>query len=245
MRMSRTDLPDDATQATSSPAADRDQRNTAGQFALEIMHELRNPLETLTNLNYLILQCADDPETVRQYARLGDEQLRNLTRIALQSLNFARLSEAHKKIDLIDLAEAALRIHQRKVEAKRIHLVKRLPADLVAEVREGQILQVVSNLVANAIEAMPEEGRLVVKLRARADSVEILVGDNGPGIPETHVEKLFQPFFSTKGDEGNGLGLSLSKRIVNEHGGRIGFRTSRRPERSGTVFKVSIPRTKT
>ena len=219
----------------------RDQRVTAGQFALEIMHELRNPLETLTNLNYLIFHSADDAEQVRNYARLGEEQLQTLSRIARQSLGFARLSEAPKAVNLVDLAEAALRIHQRTVEAKRIHLAKRLPSDLVAEVQQGKLLQVLSNLIGNALDALPEEGHLAIRLRKNRDAIDIVVGDNGSGIPAPHVDKLFEPFFTTKGAEGNGLGLSLSKRIVDDHGGKIAFRTSCRPNRSGTVFRVRLP----
>lgn len=240
--MSAVGSPEGFTPRARKPAAERVQRNTAGQFALEVMHELRNPLETLTNLNYLILEAADNAEEVRRCARLGKEQLLLLSRIARQSLRFARLSEALKAIDLVDLTEAAIRIHQRKLGAKRIHLLKRFPAELVAEVREGELLQVVSNLVANAIEALPEEGRLILKLEARGDGIDVVVGDNGPGVPASAVEQLFQPFFTTKGEEGNGLGLSLSKRIVTEHGGRLTFRTSCHPNRSGTVFKISLPR---
>ena len=220
---------------------DRDQRVTAGQFALEIMHELRNPLETLINLNHLILHSADDSEQVKIYARLGEEQLETLSRIAHQSLGFARLSEAPKAVDLVDLAEAALRIHQRTVEAKRIRLAKRLPSDLVAEVQQGQLLQVLSNLIGNALDALPEEGQLAIRLRKNGEAIDIVVGDTGPGIPAPHVKRLFEPFFSTKGAEGNGLGLSLSKRIVDDHGGKIVFRTSCRPSRSGTVFRVRLP----
>ena len=223
------------------PVLEHDQRVTAGQFALEIMHELRNPLETLSNLNYLILHAADHPDQVRNYARLSEEQLHTLSRIADQSLGFARLSESPKAVDLVDLAEAALRIHQRTVEAKRIHLTKRLPADLIEEVQQGQLLQVFSNLIGNALDALSTEGKLAVRLRRNRERVEIVIADNGPGIPAAHVTKLFQPFFTTKGANGNGLGLSLSKRIVDDHGGKIGVRTSSHPNRSGTVFKVSLP----
>lgn len=231
----------DSKASLQKPVPEHDQRVTAGQFALEVMHELRNPLETLANLNYLILHAADDPDQVRNYARSSEEQLRTLSRIAYQSLGFARLSESPKPVDLVDLAEAALRIHQRTVEAKRIHLIKRLPSDLIEEVQQGQLLQVFSNLIGNALDALPPEGKLAVRLRRNRERIEIIVADNGPGIPTAHVEKLFQPFFTTKGADGNGLGLSLSKRIVDDHGGRIGFRTSCRPDRSGTVFKVSLP----
>lgn len=224
-----------------NPVLEHDQRFTAGQFALEVMHELRNPLETLANLNYLILHAADDPDQVRNYALLGEEQLRMLSRIAHQSLDFARLSESPKAVNLVDLAEAALRIHQRTVQAKHIHLMTRLPIDLIEEVRQGQLLQVFSNLIGNALDALPDNGKLAVRLRRSHKNIEIIVADNGPGVPAVHVKELFLPFFTTKGEGGNGLGLSLSKRIVDDHGGKIGFRTSCRADRSGTVFKVSLP----
>ena len=218
-----------------------DQQVTAGTFALEIMHELRNPLETLINLNYLILNVSDNLDQAKEYARLGEEQLETLSRITRQSLGFARLSEGRKPFDLVDLAEAALRIHQRTVETKRIHLVKRFPSDLIAEVQQGQLLQVVSNLIGNALEALSEEGQLTLCLKRRENAIDIVVGDNGPGIPHTDCERLFEPYFTTKGAEGNGLGLSLSKRIVDDHGGKIVFRTSCTAGRCGTVFRVRLP----
>ena len=102
------------------------------------------------------------------------------------------------------------------------------------------MLQVLSNLIGNAFDALPEEGHLAIKLRKNGVAIDIFVGDNGPGIPAMHVAKLFEPFFTTKGAGGNGLGLSLSMRIVDDHQGKIMFRTSCRPGRSGTVFKVRL-----
>ncbi len=239
--MSAEQLLEDQIEVAKTAHAPADQRVTAGHFALEIMHEIRNPLETLANLNYLVRQVAHDPAQVREYSRQAEEQIQTLSRIATQTLGFARLSEAHKPVDLVDLAEAALRIHQRTVAAKRIHLVKHLPADLIAEVQGGQLLQVVSNLIGNALYALPEEGNLTIRLRRHEDHIDIVVADNGCGIEKVHVEKLFQPFFTTKESDGNGLGLCLSKRIVDDHQGKILLRTSVRPGRSGTVFKVCLP----
>ena len=176
---------------------------------LVLCHTLDEALETLINLNDLILNASDTLEQAKYYARLGEEQLSTLSRIARQSLNFARLSEARKPVDLVYLAEAALRIHHLKVDAKRIHLVKRFPTDLIAEVQQGQFLQVVSNLTGNALEAHPEEGKLTLKLRKYEDAIDVIVGDSGLGISSNHVEKLFQSFFMTKGAAGDGLGLSL------------------------------------
>ena len=220
---------------------EKDQRATAGQLALEIMHEIRNPLETLGHLTYLAYQEAESPEQVRSYMRQAEEHLRNLSRIASQTLSFAKLSREHKPIDLVALAESALRIHQQTIEAKRIHLVRKLPKDLVASIQGSRILQVLSNFIANALEATPEEGQLTLAVKKCSGCVELLVAENGYGIQPDVMEKLFQPFFTTKQHGGNGLGLSLSKRIVEEHEGKLFVRSSVRPGRTGSVFKIRLP----
>ena len=218
-----------------------DQRATAGRLALEIMHEIRNPLETLGHLCYLAGQEAEDPDQVRRYMVSAEEQLRTLSRIASQTLSFAKLSQDRKPIDLVTLAEAALRVHQKNIEAKRIHLVRKLPSNLIASVQGSRILQVLSNLIANAVQAMPNEGQLTIRVKKCSGCVEFVVADNGSGIQPESLEKLFQPFFTTKEQDGNGLGLSLSKRIVEDHGGKMSVRSSVRPGRNGSVFKVRLP----
>jgi signal transduction histidine kinase len=103
------------------------------------------------------------------------------------------------------------------------------------------MLQVMSNLMANALEALPDDGALSLRLRKRADSSHFVISDNGRGIAQEHVKKIFDSFFSTKGGKGTGLGLALSKRIIERHGGKIRFKTSVRPGKSGTTFKFSLP----
>jgi signal transduction histidine kinase len=218
------------------------EREAAGQLALELMHEIRNPLEALGHLVYLVRQDMRNPELLEKYMDLAQEQVTTLNRIASQTLGFARLSTSKKPIDLVNLAEAALRIHQRTIEAKRIHLVKKLPAGLEAEVHSGQILQVVSNLIVNALDSLPDRGTLSIRLHKRDDTFEIIVADNGSGVADEHVDRIFEPFYTTKGDSGNGLGLALAKRIVEDHGGALRMRTSVQPERNGTAFKISLPR---
>jgi len=218
-----------------------DVRVTAGQLALEVMHEIRNPLETLGHLTFLAAEDADNPEKVRKYMRMAEEQMATLNRIANQTLGFARMSESPKPIDLVDLAEAALRIHRRTIEAKSIHLVKSLPADLMTEAHSGQLLQAVSNLILNALQALPDEGTLSLRLRKRKTGIDLIVADNGHGIPDEHKARLYETFFTTKGESGNGLGLALSKRIVEDHRGTLSMRTSVRPGQSGTTFKISLP----
>ena len=217
------------------------ERITAGQLALEVMHEIRNPLEALGHLTYLTLESPDDTEKVIKYMRMAEEQMATLNHIVSQTLGYARELAAPKESNLVDLAEAALRIHQRTIDAKKIKIVKDLPAGITAHIRMGEILQVVSNLVANALDALPVEGTLAVRLRKRHDAIHILIADRGHGIPEEHSKAIFEPFFTTKQDRGTGLGLALSKKIIERHGGRIRLRSSVRTGKSGTVFRISLP----
>jgi signal transduction histidine kinase len=218
-----------------------EERATAGQLALEVMHEVRNPLEALGHLTYLASQDANDPAEVQRYMRLADEQLATLSHIAGVTLGLAKSSDDAKPVDLVSVAEAALRIHQRTIEAKKIHLVKRFPLELPVIVHAVEMLQVISNLIVNALEALPEEGSLHLRLHKRRGEVRVVVADDGCGIPKDCLPRVFQPFFTTKGEQGTGLGLSLSKNIVERHHGRIGVRSRTNPGRSGTAFLVSIP----
>jgi signal transduction histidine kinase len=218
-----------------------DERCAAGQLALEVMHELKNPLEALGHLTFLALGAADDPEKVRSYMRLAGEQMGIVRQIANNPLEFARPSQTSKPTEMVLLAESALRIHQRAIEAKRIHLVKDLPRGIVAEVHGGEMLQVVSNLIVNALDALHEGGVLCLRLSKRAGKVYLTIADNGSGIPPEHSKAVFQPYFTTKKEKGTGLGLALSKKIVDRHRGTIRMRSSVRPGRSGTAFKISLP----
>jgi len=197
-------------------------------------------LEALSNLNYMILQTADDPEKVRAYSKLAEEQTTTLNRIANQTLGFARSARAPEATSLDSVAEAALRIHQRTIEAKKIHLVKEFE-EVVAEIYPGEILQVISNVVFNALDSLPREGTLCLRLRKRRGEIQLLIADNGHGIPKENLAHVFQPFFTTKEGRGTGLGLSLSKDIMDRHRGKIRIRSSDRPGKSGTTFKISIP----
>ena len=216
-------------------------RATAGRLALEAMHDIRNPLEALGNLTHLILEDPEDAEKVRLYAGQAQEQIRNAIEIANSTLGFAQTSNRPKPTSLVLLAEAALRIHQRTIKEKQVRLLKDLPEDVIARVYTGEMLQVISNLLTNALDALPKEGVLCLRLRKRQGEAHFVIADNGHGIPERHVNEIFQPFFTTKEDRGTGLGLALSKKIVEHHRGTIRVRSSVRPGKSGTIFKISLP----
>jgi len=219
-----------------------EERATTGQLALEVMHEVKNPLEALGHLTYLARIDADDPGKVRKYMEMAEEQMATLRHVASHTLGLARTSPAPKPVDVTMLAEAALRIHQRRMDERHVTLVKEMTEGAVAEVYTGEILQVISNLLVNALEAVPPHGVLHVRVKRRNGEVDVVVADNGHGIPAEHIEAIYEPFFTTRADNGGtGLGLALTKKIIDRHGGRIRVRTSVRPGKSGTMFRVSLP----
>jgi signal transduction histidine kinase len=221
-----------------------EERAVAGQFALEMMHEIRNPLEALGYLIHLANQ-EDDLKAVREHLRQVNEQMATVYQVAAQTLGFARMSASPQEVDLIELAEAALRIHYRRITAQKIHLVRDFSKEISAEIYSGEILQVISNLLANALDALPEGGTVSLRLRKRGAHVQLLVADNGRGMEPQHVARLFEPFFTTKENRGSGLGLALSKKIIDRHAGTISARSSTRPHRSGTTFKITLPTART
>lgn len=218
-----------------------DHRLAAGQLALEMIHEIRNPLEALGHLTYLTMEEPYEAEKVIRYMQMAEEQLATLNHIVSQTLGFARSSADHKPCDMADLTEAALRIHQRMIRERNIHIVRDLSSGHIASIHKGEILQVVSNLIANALDALPGAGTVTLRLRKQGGKVHLVVADNGHGIAAENASRIFEPFFTTKNEHGTGLGLALSKKIVDQHGGRLRMRSSIRPQLSGTTFVISLP----
>lgn len=231
----------DQSQPGSSPPLEASNLTATAHYAAAIMHEINNPLEAALNLNYLLQAEADHPDKVRTYCRLLDEQLHILVRIAHQTLSFYRPQEIKEPTPLAMLADAAIRIHQKKIAARNIRLLRNLSSDAMVMAHSGEILQVLSNLVANALDALPDHGVLQLRVRRRGQRVDVLVADNGHGIPGPIHTRIFEPFFTTKKERGTGLGLAISKTIVEKHQGKIRSRSSVLPGRSGTAFRLSFP----
>lgn len=213
----------------------------AGQFAAATIHEVNGHLEAITNLNYLVRINSDDGRQVRNYSGLIEEQLGALATISHQSLSFYHSRESIESIPIAPLAESALRIHHMKIAAKQIRLMKKLPSDVILESHPGTMLQIFSNLIANAVDALAPNGTLQIRARRTEGEVHILFADNGHGIPPTIRPRIFEPFFSTKKEKGTGLGLAITKAIIERHRGRIRARTSTQMGRSGTAFRISLP----
>ena len=146
-----------------------------------------------------------------------------------------------KQFDLVEIAESALRIHAHRLSSGSIELRKDLPEQLMVKAMGGELLQVFSNFILNAMDALPEKDAvLCFRIHSDKERAHITISDNGHGIHPSVLKRLFEPYVTNK-SSGTGVGLWLSKRIVDKHQGTIRFRSSHQPGKSGTTFRVSLP----
>jgi signal transduction histidine kinase len=213
----------------------------AGRFAASVMHEINNPSQAIADLVYLLAKEADQPSLVRARAAQIEEQLVRIQYIARQTLSFFRDTPQMQPRDLVPLVETALRYHSALLEEKGIQIRKELPDMLVGSIYSGEFLQLVSNLVRNSAEALPDGGVLCLRLRRSGTNGRLTIADNGPGIPLRIRTRLFEAFQSDKAEGGNGLGLWICKTIVDKHGGQIHWRSSTQGDGHGTAFSVVLP----
>jgi PAS domain S-box-containing protein len=218
-----------------------------GRLAATIAHEINNPLEAVTNLIYLSRTDPDVPEPVQQLLETADAELARVAQIAQQTLGFYRDTTRPVEIKLNDLLHGVVDLFERKMVSRKITCTLDLEPDLCINGLQGEIRQVFSNLIVNAIDAftfspMLKHGR--IRIRGRhihsRDAVSILICDEGSGIPATARERIFSPFFTTKLSVGTGLGLWVTRGFVEKQGGSITFRT-RTGDPSGTIFRVVLP----
>ncbi|MEO6982135.1 MAG: ATP-binding protein [Edaphobacter sp.] len=217
-----------------------------GQLASSIAHEINNPLESITNLLYLIRE-ADAMEEVQEYAKLAQEELARVTEITLQTLRFNRQQSKPVEVDLAELLHTLMALYTGRMLVRNIVVTLKLKETPNVVCLEGEIRQVVNNLVRNALDAMSSGGRLLIRLHAQPNwstgrrGVRLTVADTGEGIDPGILPHIFEPFQTTKELTGTGLGLWVSKGIVEKHGGHIMTKTRRGARAQGTVFAVWLP----
>jgi PAS domain S-box-containing protein len=218
-----------------------------GRLASSIAHEINNPLDAVTNLVYIARQITDDPE-VQKYLDLADHELRRMSSITSQTLRFHKQASAPKLVSAEELLESVLVVYQARFLNSGVGLQSRLRAPTPIPCFEGEIRQVLNNLVGNAIDAMHGTGGLLL-LRSRESTnwkngekgVMITVADTGSGMSPPTIKKIFEAFYTTKGMMGTGLGLWISSEIVVRHRGILRVRSRQEPPASGTVFTLFLP----
>ena len=217
-----------------------------GRLASSIAHEINNPLESVMNLIYLARQYAVNPDA-QKFLDTADQEIRRVSIIANQTLRFHKQPSNPQAISCSELIATVLGIYEGKLRNAGISIERRFRAEHPVVCFEGDIRQILNNLVGNAIDAMPTGGRLYVRSREATDwrtgrkGLVLTIADTGVGMGRQVLERIFDPFFTTKGIGGTGLGLWVSKEIAERHNGMLKVRSSQREGHSGTVFTLFLP----
>jgi two-component system NtrC family sensor kinase len=227
-----------------------DRLASLGQLSATVAHEINNPISAVLNLSMLmerILKTDGIPkgreEEFRKYLSQVSSETERVGRIVSELLAFSRRAAPQRvPSDLHAVIERTLSILRHKLELAGVEARLVAAPDLPhVECDPSQMEQVVINLVANAAEAMTAGGHVVERTRALPgeDAVEVAVEDDGPGIPDEHLQRIFEPFFSTKeGGKSLGLGLAVVYGIVDAHHGRVDVESA---VGRGTTFRITLP----
>jgi signal transduction histidine kinase len=215
----------------------------AGRLAATIAHEVNNPMEAIKNAIYLLSDAVKkDAQPVYEILKSETERV---ARIVRQMLGLYRNNEQVKPINVNTLVEDTVLLLNRQLQRSNVDVGTELGDLPDAVVAADQLRQVLSNLVINAKDSMAEGGKLRVRTRHVRHSKEfplgnirILVADTGSGIPKELISSIFEPFVTTKGEKGTGLGLWIVRGIIGNHGGKISVRS--KPGK-GTIFKIDLP----
>jgi len=218
----------------------------AGQLAASIAHEINNPLEAVTNLIYLISTRSTDDES-RHYCSMAQRELTRVTEISGQTLRFYKKSTKPVETEVSELLESLLHLFYPKFGRRNLQVQTELRKAPKIMAFPNELRQLFANLISNAIDATPPGGRIRIEVDSALNwrdqsqhGVCVVVADTGSGIPDHIRRRIFEPFVTTKGDAGTGLGLWVCDDIVKRHRGRLRLRT-RTVRRSGTVFSIFLP----
>jgi signal transduction histidine kinase len=214
-----------------------------GRMAATIAHEINNPLEAVMNLLFLLRPKLSDDEG-RNYLAMAESELGRVSHIAKQTLGYYREHAAASLASLAQIAEHAIAIYEPRCTAAGITIEKSFSASRKIVLRRGEMMQVISNLIANAIYAMPDGGTLSISVSdatTPADGVAVNVADNGVGIHPDVLPKVFDAFFTTRATVGTGIGLFVAKNFIEGHGGKVSIESHTDPERHGTTVRIFLP----
>jgi PAS domain S-box-containing protein len=214
-----------------------------GRMAATIAHEVNNPLEAVMNLLYLLRAKITDDEG-RDFLATAEEEIGRVSHIAKQTLGYYREHAAASLASVSEIAEHALTIYEPRCTAAGIAVRRSIASSTKIMLRRGEIMQVVSNLIANSIYAMPNGGNLslfVSDASGECDGIVLTVEDDGVGIASTDLPRVFDAFFTTRTTVGTGIGLFVAKQFVEGHGGRINIESNCESKRHGTTIGVFLP----
>ena len=217
---------------------------TAGRLAASVAHEINNPLEAVLNLLYL---ARHDSKQSGKYLTMAEHEVVRVAQIAQQTLGFVRDASTPTLVDPAAIMDEILQLYSRKLDRRQIRVTRRYRNQPHIEGYSGELRQLLANLVVNAIDAMENEGCLQVRVTTYRecaggrDGVRITIADDGSGIKRNDLQHIFEPFYTTKKETGTGLGLWVSRGIVEKHRGWIRIRSRTLGQKTGTVFVIFLP----
>jgi two-component system NtrC family sensor kinase len=211
----------------------------AGRLTASIAHEINNPLQSVQNCLHLAGRRELPAEERQDYLSMAQSELQRLMNTVQRMLDYYRPGGLDRKpLDLNALVDKVITLMKRQLEDHGVQLQIRMASKLPLVMGVGdQVQQVFINLILNAIEAMPDGGKLYIDTRTRRDSVEVIFEDTGPGVSAERREHIFEPFVSTK-EGGTGLGLAVSYGIIAAHGGSLDLVAGRG---RGACFRITLP----
>jgi signal transduction histidine kinase len=220
-----------------------EQLAAAGRLAASIAHEINNPLEAVTNLLFLAKNDHGLSETSKDLLEVADKELQRLSHITARSLKFYRQRTAPTMTALEEVIDSVVYFHDPSIRLFNMRVERRYRPAPPILCLPGEIQQVFTNLVSNAIDAMSEKDRLIIAIRpgngnAGRKGVRVTIADSGSGMDNYMFDRLFHPFVTTKGEAGTGLGLWVSKGILDKHHATINVRSK---PGCGTVFRLFFP----
>jgi len=235
-----------------SPKQNGVARRAPGKSLTTALHEINNPLESLLNLLYLVEADPGISQPSRDHLKMAEAEVMRIAKIAQAAMKRGPRRETAEKTDVAALLSSVLELHTPNLDHRYVSASTRNDDDATAVIYPEQIRQVFSNLVLNAIDAMPEGGKVFAKTSKTHEwcgkerpGVRITIADTGTGIAADILLRVREPFFTTKGVHGNGMGLAVVQEIVAHHRGNLKIRSSTRSGKSGSIFSIFIPSTLT
>ena len=214
-----------------------------GRMAATIAHEINNPLEAVMNLLYLLRPMITDADGIR-YLGSAEIELGRVSHIAKQTLGYYREHASASSASLAEIVRHAITIYEPRCGVTGIEIRRSIHSERKVVLRQGEMMQVISNLIMNSIYAMPEGGILSICLvegENPAEGIVLTIQDNGVGIEAEALPKVFDAFFTTRSTVGTGIGLFVAKQFVEGHGGKISIETDTSVRDHGTTVRIALP----
>jgi PAS domain S-box-containing protein len=218
----------------------------AARLSATVAHEINNPLEAVVNLIFIARNDPDSPPTVVRQLTVAEQEIERVAHITRQTLGFYRESNAPEPVEINILLDSVLNVYANKLYSAGIEVKRDFGPCPPVRAVAGELRQVFANVLANAIDAAGESGAIAVSTKSVPDGessmVEVVIADSGTGVAPGDLERIFEPFFTTKKDVGTGLGLWVSREIVERHGGSIRVKPSQGLDGlAGAAFALRLP----